>query len=78
MVKTTVYLDPDVALRIRHMAQLQKRPQAELIREAVATYAQQYKRPMSKNWGKFRSGRTDVSERHEEIIMEAVREGRWP
>ena len=77
-MKTTVYLDPEVALAIRQLATARKRPQAELIREALAHYTRQAERPKPKGIGKFSSGRTDVSSRAEELLQEAVREGRWP
>lgn len=78
MVKTTVYLDPGLAVLLRHLARVQKRAQAELIREALTEYAQKAPRPKPQGIGKFRSGRSDVSERAEELLRQAVVEGRWP
>ena len=38
MEKTTVYLDPEQQRRLRALARRQGRPQAEVIREAIAEY----------------------------------------
>ena len=38
MQKTTVYLDPEVQRGLRALSRAQRRPQAELIREALAHY----------------------------------------
>jgi len=38
MQKTTVYLDPEVQRGLRAMSRAQRRPQAELIREALSQY----------------------------------------
>lgn len=78
MLKTTVYLDNDVALAIRQLANSEGRSQAEIIREALALYTRQAVPAKPKRIGAFRSGRSDVSERSRELIREAVKEGRWP
>ena len=38
MQKTTVYLDPEVQRGLRALSRARRRPQAELIREALAQY----------------------------------------
>jgi len=53
MFKTTIYLDREVALRFRQLAQIKKRSQAELIREARADYALRDTRPASPGVGEF-------------------------
>ena len=78
MVKTTVYLDPLTAMTLRQLAGSQGRSQAELIREALAIYTRQAKRPMPKGTGQHRSGRSDVSERAEELFRKAVIEKQCP
>jgi predicted transcriptional regulator len=35
MLRTTVYLDEDIALALRQLAERQDRPQAEIIRDAL-------------------------------------------
>ena len=77
MVKTTVYLDTDVALSLRRMAESEGRSQAELIRDALEKYTRKAKRPKLPGLGKFDSGYTDTSERAREILREAAKKGRW-
>jgi len=38
MQKTTVYLDPEIQRGLRALSRAQRRPQAELIREALSQY----------------------------------------
>jgi predicted transcriptional regulator len=71
MVKTTVYLENDLALALRQLAALEGRSQAELIRQAVSTYARRGKRPSIPGAGEFDSGETKVSERAEDILKKA-------
>ena len=77
MVKTTVYLESDIALALRRMAEAQGRSQAELIRDALQTYTERGKRPLPSGLGKYDSGETDVSDRAEEILAAAAKRGRW-
>jgi predicted transcriptional regulator len=77
MVKTTVYLDTDVALSLRRMAESEGRSQAELIRDALEKYTRGRKRPLPRGLGKYSSGKSDVSERAPEILREAAKKGRW-
>ena len=78
MVRTTVYLDEEVALALRNLAATQGRPQAELIREALAGYTRKWKRPMPKGMGKYRSGETNVAQRAKDILLDAAKRGLWP
>lgn len=73
MVKTTVYLEDDIALKVRQIATAAGRSQAEVIREALRAYTQEIERPRPKGIGKYRSGRSDVSENAEEILRRAAR-----
>ncbi len=73
MVKTTVYLDPQTAMTLRQLAGAQGRSQAELIREALAIYTRQIERTLPKGMGQHRSGRSDVSERAEELFHKAAK-----
>jgi predicted transcriptional regulator len=77
MTKTTVYLDTDIVLALRQMAESQGRPQAELIRDALESYVKRGKRPLPAGMGKYDSGESDVSERAEEILRKAAKKGRW-
>jgi hypothetical protein len=78
MIKTTVYLDPEAVLALRQLAQAQGRSQAELIREAIDRLTRSESRPPPQGMGGYRSGRSDVSERAEELLHQAVREKKWP
>ena len=83
MVKTTVYLEGEVALALRQIAKTKGRSQAELIREALDDYTRQHQRPPIPGVGEFRSSEPGVSVRAEEILREggAMVEGHqieWP
>lgn len=77
MIKTTVYLDTDTVLALRRMSQAQGRTQAELIRDALQSYTANGKRPLPTGMGKYDSGRSDTSERADEILRNAAKKGRW-
>jgi predicted transcriptional regulator len=68
-LKTTVYLDAKDYERLKEIARADGRAPAEVVREAVAEYAQRHRpqrRPKSIGIG--HSGRGDVSERAEELL----------
>ena len=68
-IKTTVYLTETEYRRLKEMAKLQKRPAAELVREAVAEYANRHaSHETPQSLGAGRSGRGDLSERAEELL----------
>jgi predicted transcriptional regulator len=77
MVKTTVYLEPGIALDLKQIATAEGRSQAELIREALSDFARKRKRPVIPGLGEFDSGRTDTSERAEDILRKASTAGKW-
>jgi len=77
MVRTTVYLDEEIALSLRQLAAQQRRSQAELIREALASYAERAVRPIPKGIGKYRSGEPDIAQRAKDILAAAAKRGRW-
>ena len=77
MVKTTVYLDNDVALALRQSATLEGRSQAELIRDALSAYTARQGRPPIPGIGEFDSGESNVSERAEQILRQASAKGKW-
>jgi predicted transcriptional regulator len=76
MVKTTVYLDETVALKLRQIAKAGSQSQAEVIRDALETYTREAQRPRPKGLGGYRSGRSDISEKAEELLRRAARERR--
>ena len=77
MVKTTVYLDAELALSVRHRAATEGRSQAEIIRAALLEYSGKHGRTRISGTGKFRSGTQDTSEKIEDILGEASATGRW-
>ena len=77
MIKTTVYLEQDTALALRQMAEVQGKTQAELIRDALLTYTSKARKPKIPGIGEFDSGRTDTSERAEQLLARAAKRGRW-
>jgi hypothetical protein len=77
MVKTTVYLEDEVAQKLRWLSASSGRAQAELIRDALGKYTAEVKRPFPKGAGMFDSGRTDISANYREILKQAARERRW-
>ena len=79
MLRTTVYLDEATMLDLRQLADTQHRSQAEIIRDALATYISQVKptkRPAIAGIGSYRSGRNDISEKAEELLSQAARNSR--
>jgi predicted transcriptional regulator len=67
--KTTVYLDTDAYRRLKRLAREQGRSAAELVREAVAEYAERHgTRRWPSSIGSVRSGLGDLSERAEDYL----------
>lgn len=67
--KTTVYLDAGAYRRLQQLARAQGRPTAELVREAVAEYAERHgARRLPRSIGSFSSGAGDIGERAEEYL----------
>jgi predicted transcriptional regulator len=77
MVKTTVYLNTDIVLSLRRMAEAEGRSQAELIRDALEKFTSAHKRSLPKGLGKYASGETNVSERARDILRQASKRGKW-
>lgn len=78
MVKTTVYLRDNVVQRLRSLARLQGRSQAELIREALERFVEgeSFERPAPVGIGRFRSGRPDIARQAEKLLRQAARSGK--
>ncbi len=66
VTRTTVYLDAAAYRRLKKLAREQGRPAAELVREAVAEYADRHgSRQRPRSIGAIRSGLGDLGERAE-------------
>lgn len=77
MTSITIALDDHTAEALRRLAALERRSEADIVRTALAVYAQGSKqRP--RGIGKYHSGRSDVSARARELVRKDVKEGRWP
>ncbi|MEI6667046.1 MAG: CopG family transcriptional regulator [Acidobacteriota bacterium] len=67
--KTTVYLGGDDYRRLKGLGRKRGVPAAELVREAVAEYVVRHApQRQPRSFGKFSSGRTDLSERAEALL----------
>jgi hypothetical protein len=77
MEKTTLYLHAAVYRRLKRLAAARKRTPAALVREAVAEYvAREAPDEAPRSVGAFVSGRTDLSERGEELLAGLGRKSR--
>jgi predicted transcriptional regulator len=78
MVKTTVYLDDETVAALKGISRRSAKPQAQLIRDAVRTFALSGNRtPLPAGLGMFESGHTDTSVRRKELLKEAARTRQW-
>jgi len=69
MEKTTVYLDGDDYRRLKRVAAHRRVSPARLVREAVTEYVGRHDTiRVARSVGAFRSGRTDLGERAEELL----------
>ena len=82
MTKTTLFLEDETADTLKRIAESQGRTREEVIHDALSTYAvsrsttEQSERPLPKGVGCYSSGRSDVSERAEELLRQAARTSR--
>lgn len=77
MKRTTVYLDELTDLELARLAKQQGRSKAELIREALDTYAENARkavRPVPDWVGMGNSGGKRIAERDEELLREGFAE----
>lgn len=68
MKRTTIYLDPELEVLLKLEMLRQKRPMAEIVREAVQTYVTRERRAAPPGAGAFGSGRSDTADRAEDIL----------
>jgi hypothetical protein len=68
MKRTTIYLDPELEVLLKLEMLRQKRPMADIVREAVNAYVTRKPRKAPAGAGAFASGETDTAERAEEIL----------
>jgi hypothetical protein len=70
MKRTTIYLEPELEVLLKLEVLRQKRPMAELIREAVHAYVTREPRKAPPGAGAFASGHTDTADRAEAVLAE--------
>ena len=70
MKRTTIYLDPELEVRLQLEAMQRKTPMAEIIREALREYLEQRPRKLPPGKGEFDSGMADTAERADEVLAE--------
>jgi hypothetical protein len=76
MVKTTLYLAEETVHVLEELASEEGRSQGDVIQAALLSYRSKQARPAPKGIGKYRSGRSDVSEKAEELLRQAFRKDR--
>ncbi|MBV8846093.1 MAG: ribbon-helix-helix protein, CopG family [Bryobacterales bacterium] len=76
MVKTTVYLDDDMARSLRLLSERHSKLQAELIREALRRFAAE-RPPLPEGMGMFDSGHSDTTLRRKQLLKQAAQRGGW-
>ena len=76
MVKTTLYLEEMTAHALEELASEEGLSQGEVIREALLVYKSRPARPAPKGVGEYRSGRSDISTRADEILRQATHRDR--
>lgn len=70
MKRTTIYLDPELEVRLKLEMQRRKQPMAMLVREAVEAYLTGSSAGGPPGAGAFASGRRDTAERAEDVLVE--------
>jgi hypothetical protein len=77
MSTITVEISGSAAEKLCRLVESERRSEAEIIADALNSYTPR-KRPLPKGAGKYRSGHTDTSQRVDQILSDAVKEGLWP
>ena len=70
MKRTTLYLEPDLEIRLKLEAMRRKKPMVEVIREALRAYFEHRPKSIPPGAGAFQSGHVDTAERAEELLGE--------
>src|SRR5262245_3764143 len=71
MKRTTIYLAPDLEVRLKQEVARRGRPMAELVREAVEVYLTGEPAAEPPGAGAFASGHADTAARADEILADA-------
>jgi hypothetical protein len=76
MKRTTVKIPDELDARLRREAWRREMTISELVREALEAHVGDDRAALRRAAGSFRSGRSDISERIEEILAEEARQYR--
>jgi hypothetical protein len=68
MKRTTLYLDADLELRLKRETRRQRRPMADLVREAIRRYVDETPSRKPPGGGAFSSKRKDTAAQAEETL----------
>lgn len=68
MKRTTIYLEPELEMRLKMEGLRRKQPMAELVREAVEAYLTEEPGKGPPGAGAFASGRRDTADRAEDVL----------
>lgn len=68
MKRTTIYLEPDLEIRLKLESMRRKKPMSEVIRESLRAYFDQKPKDLPPGAGAFDSGHTDTAEQAEETL----------
>jgi hypothetical protein len=68
MKRTTIYLEPELEVLLKLEVLRQKRPMAEIVREAVHAYVTRAPHRAPPGAGAFGSGRADTAEHAEQVL----------
>ena len=74
MKRTTIFVPESLERDLQLLADRARKPTAVLVREALAEYVAKRKpsRALPSFVGAFSSGRTDLAERHEELLFSSL------
>ena len=70
MKRTTIYLEPELEVLLKLEVLRQRRPMAEIVREAVQAYVTREPRNLPPGSGAFASKRSDTADRAEAVLAE--------
>lgn len=70
MRRTTIYLDAELEVLLKLEMLRQKRPMADIVREAVHAYVTSEPRHAPPGAGAFASGHTETAERADDVLRE--------
>lgn len=70
MRRTTIYLEPEIEVRLQLEARKRNAPMAEIIRTALREYLDRQPEAPPPGGGEFDSGLTDTADRVDEILAE--------